>query len=558
MASQDSRGSLILKIIIVLLVVAMVIAIKLPGQIWQEEDMIRDTSRGNMATLYEAQRYFYGLKSVFSNNEDELIETIQNDSALSKRQLVVNHTTRLRDAMETFLNTSVVKNLYAISSNIKSVENDLNANKRFFKTIEEIDREADDLKMQLHTFHSAADFENYALVVTALDSMWQLRRDLTDYSLQSAARYAYSFSKEISESTPLIEFGTINQIWIPISNRTSDLMDAVLSSKLKSLTSVADRVADFQRDAGEGFNFFITNKTDASFNEVVAASEDLSGVYNEFLSDFLITEEYAQYALSESDSLLINISKNSFYTPDKNQPYIMKGEDSLGFRVEDPTLLEDLKSKASSESDRIGNLPFMNAFSNYEKQIEAIREYYPQVKAKYRRNIDIMIKTKELEAAIEELPESAAYDAYLNEKSYVQLVPMSDSYSAIKEEVESALISTGAFKQIYSDNFFGTLDTIHIEIINQMNEYNELLSQVRRNEYSFETHINALNIALEQIKSIQKESVISELQDIEQNMKDLFLFASEGKEQAVYGVFKTRIVNYGKIFGSTGQKSWEE
>jgi competence protein ComGC len=558
MASQDSKGSLILKIVIVLLVVAMVIAIKLPGQIWQEEDKIRDTSRGNMATLYEAQRYFYSLKGVFSNNEDELIATIQNDSALSKRQLVVNHTTRLKDAMEKFLNTSVVQNLYAISSNIKSVEDDLNANKRFFKTIEEIDREAEELKMQIHTFRSAADFENYALVMTALDSMWQLRRDLTDYSLQSAARYAHSFSKEISETVSSINFNDLNQVWVPISNRTSDLMEAVLGSKLKSLTSVADRVADFQRDASEGFTYFINNKTSASLNEVAAASEDLSGVYNEFLSDFLITEEYAQYALSESDSLLINISKNSFYTPDKNLAYIMKSGDSLRFRVEDPTLLEDLKSKASSESARIGDLPFMNAFSNYEKQIEAIKEYYPQVKAKYRRNIDIMIKSKELEAAIEELPESAAYDAYLKEKSYVQLVPMSDSYSAIKEEVESALISTGAFKQIYSDNFFGTLDTIHIEIINQMNEYNELLSEIRRNEYSFETHINALSTALEQIKSVPKESVLSELQDIEQNLKDLYLFASEGKEQSVYGVFNTRIVNYGKIFGSTGQKSWEE
>jgi hypothetical protein len=91
-----------------------------------------------------------------------------------------------------------------------------------------------------------------------------------------------------------------------------------------------------------------------------------------------------------------------------------------------------------------------------------------------------------------------------------------------------------------------------------MNEYNELLSEIRRNEYSFETHINALNKALEQIKSFPTESVLAELQDIEENMKDLFLFASEGKEQAVYGVFNTRIVNYGKIFGTTGRKSWEE
>ena len=364
--------------------------------------------------------------------------------------------------------------------------------------------------------------------------------------------------KEISEKIPLIDFSAINQVWIPISNRTSELMDAVSGTKLKNLTSVADRVADFQRDAGDGFSFFLTNKTEASFNEVVAASNDLSAVYNEFLSDFLITEEYAQHALSESDSLLINISKRSFYTPNENLAYIMKSDDSLGFRVEDPTLLDDLKSEAIAAAERISKLPFMDAFSNYEKQIDSLKSFYPEVKAKYRRNIDIMIKTKELDAAIEKLPESAAYDAYLQEKSFVQLIPESDSYSGIKDGIESALVSTGTFRQIYSDNYFGNLDTIHIEIINQLNEYNELLSGIRRNEYSFETHINTLNTALGQIKSIPNESVLSEVQDIEENMKNLFLFASEGKEKSVYGVFQKRIVNYGKIFGSTGRKSWEE
>ena len=86
MASQEGKGSIILKIFIVLLVVALIIVIILPGRIWQEEEMIRSTSRGNMATLYESYRYFHSLKGYYPENNKDLIAAIQNDSALIKKQ----------------------------------------------------------------------------------------------------------------------------------------------------------------------------------------------------------------------------------------------------------------------------------------------------------------------------------------------------------------------------------------------------------------------------------------------------------------------------------------
>ena len=116
MASLDGKGSIILKIVIVLLVVAMIIVIILPGQIWQEEDVVRETSRSNMSTLFEAHKYYFGLKGTYTANDEELILTVQNDSALLKRQIVVNHTTRLRNAMEKFLSDPVIKNLFDLSS----------------------------------------------------------------------------------------------------------------------------------------------------------------------------------------------------------------------------------------------------------------------------------------------------------------------------------------------------------------------------------------------------------------------------------------------------------
>ncbi len=558
MASQDSKGSIIFKILIVLLVLAMIIVIILPGKIWDEEAMDQETSQGNMATLYDSHKYFYNLKSYYASSDEELISTVQNDSALIKRQIIVNHTTRIKEAMEAFLNNPPVNNLHDIYSNLKNIEDDLNANKRFFRTIEQIDQEAEEIKLQLATFRSGVEFEKYHLVILDLDSLWRLRRDLTDYSLQSAARLASSFSRDVANDLPNIDFTAMYQLWSPLTNRISDLMNEVNSTKLKSLTSIADRVADFQRDADDGFSFFLNNNSGTSFNGVTAASEDLIAVYREFLSDFLITEEYSQYILTESDSLLINISENSFYTPRDHQRYIVTLDDSIYLRVEDPTLLEELKSKAEAEASQLVQLPFMEAFANYQQQLDAIRDYFPQIKAKYRRNIDITIKTKEVEATLDEIPSSAAFDAYLKSKSFTEKIPVTDSYSEIKDQVESTLLSTGAFRQIYGDNFFGNLDTLHIEIIAHLNEYNEILSKIRRNQFSFDTYIDNLNTALTQIKAVPKESVLPVLEQVEENLKNIYLFASEGKEQSVYGLFSTRIVNFGKISGPIGQKSWEE
>ena len=245
-------------------------------------------------------------------------------------------------------------------------------------------------------------------------------------------------------------------------------MEAVLNSRLKNVTSVADRVADFQRDAELGFGFFTGAKSSAAFTEVSEASEGLLAIYNEFLSDFLITQQYAQYNLTESDSLLINISPASFYTPEGKIRYIVNYRDTTGLRVEDPTLLAELKSMTQQEVDRISQLAFMSAFKNYDQQVKALKDYYPEIKNNYRRNIDIMIKNKEVEAAIEKIPTSAAYEAYSKERKFVNVVPASDSYSEIKEQVESALLGLSAFKQIYGENFFGNLDSVHIEIIDQL------------------------------------------------------------------------------------------
>ena len=558
MAAQDGRGSIILKILIILLVVALIIVIVLPGEIWQEEDSVQSTSRGNMATLYEAYQYYHDLTNTYTDNENDIITSIQNDSALIKRQAVVNYTTSLKNAMENFLNKTAVNTLYDISSNLKNIQDDLELNKRFFKTIEEIDSEAENVKQQISVLRSGMDFEEYSKTAVVLDSMKQLRRDLTDYSLQSGARLAYGFSTEIAAGLPLIDFRGMDQVWKPLSQKLNQLMQDVNTSRLKNLTSVADRVFDFEKEVNDGFDYFLGVNKDNRFEEVTKSSENLLVVYKNFLSDFLITQQYAQYNLSEGDSLLINISEASFYTPSQRLRYIIDYNDSSGLRVEDPTLLAELKEKAKPVVDNINQLSFIHDFDNYQKEIDSLKNFYPEIRKQYRRNIDIMIQNKEIEGALEKLTSSAAFDAYLKEKTFIETVPGSDSYSEVKENVESALLGIGTFLQVYEEDFFGNLDSVHIEIINQLQAYDDLLSTMRRNQFTFKPFIENLNQILEQIKSAPKATVLPELKKIDENLKNLYLFASEGETRKEYGLFSKQIVNQGKIYGKTGMKSWEE
>lgn len=555
MAGLDGKGSIILKVIILLLIIVAIVVIIIPGQIWQEEETVKNVCRGNMSTLFEAHRYYFGLKGNYTDNEEELILTIQNDSTLLKRQIIVNHTNRLKNAMESFLSGPAIKNLYAITSNLKNIEDDLTLNERFFRAIEEINQEAENVKMKIASLRSGVQFENYLNVATNLDSLWQLRYNLTDHSLQSAARMASSLSSDITQHLPNIDFNAMNQIWQPLSIQISDLMSKVEASRLKSLTSVADRVADFQTATNQGYSYFLANQTGNSY---VANAEDLANVYNEFLSDFLITQEYAQYALSETDSLLININERNFYTPREHLKYIFSKNDTAGIRIEDPILLTDLKSQTLNSVNNLKQIPFFAAFENYQNQIDSLKAHYQVIRTNYRRNFDVTITAKEIDAVIDEIPTSGAFEAYLKMKSFVDIVPQSDSYSEIKDEISSSLVSVGTFKQIYEDNFFGNLDTIHIELMDNLNHFNEILSKIRRNTFSVDDNINQLNTALSQIKSISKESVLPILQQVEENLTSTFFFASEGKEEPVYGVFATRVVNHGKIYGTTGRKSWEE
>ena len=565
MSDQQGKGSIVYKLVIVLLVVLLVFVITIPGTIWTREAKTMEKSRTNMVTLYEACSYYHQLTGQYSTDQNDLITTVKNDSALRLRLYIVNHTNRLKEAIESFLNSSLVYNVNLISSNITKTEEDFESNRRYFRSQEpeivekNILGQAEELQMQLSTFRSGVEYENYRMTINAIDSLWQLRRDLTDYSLQAAARRAGDLAEAAMNYLPNVDFKALNNTWSPLSVRITNFLNVVNSiNKLKMQTTVADRVSDFQDEVAAGFTEILGLNKQSSINKARNAAEEINRVYQEFLSDFLVTEKYSQYRLSETDSLLLTINEDNFYTPLGKKPYLVFFDDSTGISVEDPTLLSELRNSANPSVKLINDLPFMPGCSAYLNQLDLLQKFYLEVKGNYRRNLEVTIKTKELDEVISKLKDTAVLSSYTELQTFVEIVPKSESYNMIKQLLESAIINAGIFKQIYENKLFGQFDTLHVQMTGHLSEFNNILSGIRRNTYSFDEFINTLNTAHNQIKSIPPQRVLSNLNEIEERLTDSFVFASEGQEKSVYGLFTTKIENYGKVFGKTGQKSWEE
>ncbi len=565
MADQQAKGSILLKIGIVFFVVGLIMVITIPGEIWISEEKAERICRENMISVYESHSYYFKLKNEYAPDMEILILTILNDSSLLKREKVVIHTVRLRDAMENFLDSPANKYLYKIASNIKNIRNDIVTNERYFKSQHEevlkknVLERSNELKMNLSTLRGGVEFENYRNIVEELDTLWQIRRGLSDFSLQTAARHSSMLSSKIMSDLSQINLDNIERAWQPLATKLSDFIDLINSiDRLKQNTTVADRIADFMRKVSSGFSGLNSTTQSSAISDAQAKSDDLGSVYQEFLSDFLITQYYAQYKLSDTDSMLLAINEDNFTTPIDNLPYIIELGDSMDIRVEDPILLESIKSKAMVQVDIGKQLPFMSAFAEYETTLDSLQTFYMEVKRSYRRNLDVTIKTKELDDLLTRLKSVGAFSAFSSFKAFNDHAPQSDSYSEIKELSAEALIATGSFIQIYGDNFFGKLDTVHNELIGHLNEFESIVSNTRRNTYSFVWAIDKFNNMLNSIKSVSGSEVVPNLQLIKTGLEDLFIYASEGDSRTVYGVFSTQIVNHGKVFSRLAQKSWEE
>jgi len=99
MATVKAKGSIILKILIVILVIALVATILYPKKIWDYEQRNTDTCRTNMDRIFKAEMIFLQHHNNYTNNLDQLISFIDNDSTKEVIREYIKADTALAEVM---------------------------------------------------------------------------------------------------------------------------------------------------------------------------------------------------------------------------------------------------------------------------------------------------------------------------------------------------------------------------------------------------------------------------------------------------------------------------
>lgn len=558
MASKSTKGSIIAQILIVIFAAALYIVLTVPPSIWEQEKVESTTSHLNMSSIYEGEKFYHRLTHRYTTDKDELLSRIKADSSLINEQKLVDYTQQLKDQIDAYLNNPFVSSLLKLSQNIANIKSDLENNARYFKVHEDIANEAAELKQQVSSFNSDIKFPNYSHDASLLDTLYQLRRDLSDLNLQTAAAHSKELIENINQYLKDVEVAKIREQWAVLSTRIKAFNKAVKATDLVKRTSVADRIKDFNQYAVSALDKLNTLNLDQQLKEDDAIKEKIENLYQTFLKDFIITNKISRYKLSEQDMLVYNLSKDNFFSPVNHQPYvIIIDADSSDVKVESPMLFDELKEMVTPIAGEVSTFDYLHSFGSYLDTLKMIHEKGLAIKKKIRRNIEILVSNKELESLIQKYENSSEYSSYKDLMDFVEMVNNSKSFSSIVEDAGKARSALSIFEQMYDQSLFNNLDSLNTDVINNLNHYNDVLSKVRRlprGVKNFDAEITKLNAVLEKIK--QAKPNIEQLKTLQDKLADVLRFAADGKEITVDMVFKKTLKNAGYIHRNT--KSWEE
>ncbi len=562
MANESAKGSIVLEILIVLLSAALVAVILIPGKIWKEEAREELQAHHNMTSIYEAEKYYKKLTGKFTTDPGQLIETIHADSNLIREQKVVNFTRKLMLKFDTYLHNDYIHNIIRIKRNIDQIYDDLESNRYNFRTIEDINNEANEIKVQLKEFLNTPEQPYFPVVLKYIDSLLDIRQTLTDYSLQVNALRIANVTDSLQKYLPLVNMTKLSISWAPLSDRIQKFIKTVKHSELVRVTSVADRVQDFKNNVDKAFKTLTDLDANAELSKLETYSKELDELYQEFLKNYNITSELALSKLPEADSLIIHLTEENFYSPVNHQMYKLLFEnDSQFVKVESPVLLDDLKQRSMKVVDEINQLPFMNIMKDYLKMLDSVKTKTDLLRKKFRKNTDLFIAYKELEDLVGRYDNISVVTAYRDLEDFRTIVPKCQSYSTIKNLVENALKGVEIYDQAYTENTFGNLDSLQIKVKAKLDEVNGIIEKInkrrRRNKIvGLTPEQQALDSLYNAFRNAKNDAMLSKLKEMEKELKDIFIFAQKGKKIRVYGVFDKKIKNFGYIFKDV--KSWEE
>ncbi len=565
MAKKVSKGSIILEVLIVLVALLLVAVILVPNKIWKEENQVTTQCRANINSLYEAERFYYRATESYTDSLSKLLAFVQSDSGLIQKQKLVSLTNSFTKVMDNILNIPAVSEVSSISQSSDEITGDLQGNDRYFRSYGDLIQSSEQLLRDFANFDSSTAIPNYSRTKLFIDSLRNLKDEVTDHTLQNGILRAISYVDSIDTYMGRVEKAKVESAFNDVNTKVNNFIVAVKNTDIVKVSSVADRLKKFNERIKTSINNFKALDISKDTQLLQSERQNLAELHQKFLSPdfFILTQRYALTKMNETDSLLLHLSQENFYCPDDNKLYLFGyKEGNTSLTVECPNLLTQFHQKFVDDVDPIKGLPLFAVVDSLDTVFAKTKDVLNKNRELLRRETDILLSIKEITAEMDNMGQVFFYTYTKDLNSFISNIQTEKKISVVKPAIEDILnpMDTLATRMTSGDisdleqkvEYFGN----KIQKVDSMISATRLPSRVRRSIQSNTAVYQPAYQLLVQIKSTLKPSYAQAVKDAGSNLENDLIHLLEGTNQTMYVIFNKKHINHGYI--QDGEKSWEK
>ncbi len=571
--ATKGKGSIILKILVGVLAFVLYQVLTIPGQIWSDQAELTETSRDNMNSVYEAQRYFYSRNNryVHADSMEQLVEFLRQEEGLQNRRQAGVLTNKLNDAIQNVLSIPTLNSILPVSQSLYEISGDLSFNTRYFQKHDHIISQKEAISENLAQFNSSLDFPIFNDVKLYTDSLNTLADRINEYSIAEGAELAKRYVDTLGTMMNNIERDKVNGFWKQQYAAIGSLAGDILRSDLVKVTSVGDRLNKFI-DRIDGA---MTSFAGANLGSDASALGQQASALSNLIAEFSLPENEAVarsnglLQLNETDSILVKFNESNFYDPDNwdgEQRYIVSfQENSPRLTVESPNLMDQFADKLTSVTAPIKNLSIFPHVNAIDASMDSSISYMDSIKTEYKLNKydDVILDMKEVMAEMKDFNNQLSYRYAKRLQEFVQAIETERKLSVLKPMIEDVLnpmdtLATRIESRDFSDiekrvSYLGgkvaRLDSI-------IADSKQIPSRVKSRIPALLPHFEQVLPVIADLKNAGTSQEASDLRSASKVINDETTALINGINEKLYVVFNKRHENHGYI--ENGVKSWEE
>jgi hypothetical protein len=231
MAREKSKGSILLEIIAVILVVCLIVTILYPKKVWDEEDQNTADCRTNMDRILKAELVYQKFHNTYTDSLPGLVSFIKDDST---KEAIVDYF-----YADTALAVDLVGHITETDSDAAKIIDNLNADTLFYAIIETINYDSNLARVILERFENT-DFADTVLTKKASDSsdvfiLKELSKEFSSFDLYEPIKDDDSLYLVFERMMPEIPIGSLVDTLYALNEKWAQIVDSAVSNTLENM-----------------------------------------------------------------------------------------------------------------------------------------------------------------------------------------------------------------------------------------------------------------------------------------------------------------------------------